>query len=190
MVDPTGMRAEWIPGTDNKPISYTVNSEGENVWSLNTPEEFKEIANIMLETTIGSEVLNAALKSDIRINVSFSDESKIEGGSAEFGENIPSPLKKGKLVESNISIYKGTTDDLNSKYGSDWTMNNPDTGGLTHSGQLTRKQNFAGTLGHEFMHSLIKESSNALSPKSTVDERERRPRQFSEMFYFQISNKK
>ncbi|WP_286441879.1 MULTISPECIES: RHS repeat-associated core domain-containing protein [unclassified Myroides] len=194
--DPTGMvpeGGEWIPGTDGKKIDFKIDDKTQKpIWTSNTSEEFKEVANTMLETKIGSENLREALDSKVKMSVEFSDESRVEGGSAEFGENIPLKLSKdGKtILESKIIIYKGTTDYLNSNYGSDWTIENPDTGGVMHSGKLSKIQNMAGTLGHEFMHTLDKKSSNALSPDSKVEERERRPRQFSEMFHFQISNKK
>ncbi|WP_060873341.1 hypothetical protein [Myroides odoratus] len=93
-------------------------------------------------------------------------------------------------MESKITIYKGIIDDLNLKYGDGWEVTRPDNGGVIHSGKISKTQNMTGTLGHEFMHTLDKKSSSTLFPNSSEREIERRPRQFSEMFYFQISNKK
>jgi len=192
LIDPTGMSTEEVIINGQK-IEYKPDPEtNEMTWSNNTPEEFKEVANAMLETKIGSENLMEALNSKVKMNVEFSNESRIEGGTAEFGENIPLKLSKdGKtILESKIIIYKGTIDDLNSQNGSGWAIENPDTGGVMHSGKISKTQNMAGTLGHEFMHTLDKKSSSTLFPNSSEREIERRPRQFSEMFYFQISNKK
>ncbi|MCS4238117.1 hypothetical protein M2391_001078 [Myroides odoratus] len=68
LIDPTGMSAEWISGTYDKRIDFKIDSETQKpIWISNTSEEFKEIANIMLETTIGSEALREALDSKMKI---------------------------------------------------------------------------------------------------------------------------
>ncbi|WHT38577.1 hypothetical protein QNH98_16480 [Myroides sp. mNGS23_01] len=64
------------------------------------------------------------------------------------------------------------------------------TGGVIHSGKISKTQNMAGTLGHEFIHSMYKQSSSELSPNRTETQIESQPRTFSEIFYFQTTNKK
>ena len=71
-----------------------------------------------------------------------------------------------------------------------WSILRSDSGGKTHSGKISKLQNMAGTLGHEFIHSLDKNSSPNLFPTKTKDQIEEKPRTFSEIFYFQISNQK
>lgn len=191
LVDPTGMAAEEVIINGQK-IEYKPDPKtNEMTWSSNTPEEFKEVANAMLETKIGSENLMEALNSKVKMNVEFSNESKIDDG-ATFGLNTPIKLSTdGKtILESKITIYKGTIDDLNLKYGDGWEVTRPDNGGVIHSGKISKTQNMAGTLGHEFIHSMYKQSSSELSPNRTETQIESQPRTFSEIFYFQTTNKK
>ncbi len=193
MTDPTGMSAEWVPGTNGERIDVKVDSKTkEPIWSPNTPEKFKEVGNEMLKTTVGSEVLHEALESSIKINVNFSNESRVEGGDATFGVNKAEQLSPdGKtILESNITIYEGTVKELNSNYGENWSISNPENGATTHSGKLSTTQNMAGILGHEFIHSLDVKSSSAIFPLKSENSIEMRPRKFSEMNYFQTINKK
>ena len=70
LIDPTGMSAEWIPGTNDKAISYSRNEKGEIVWSPNTSDKFIEVGNAMLKTEKGTEQLNKAINSgDVRVDV-------------------------------------------------------------------------------------------------------------------------
>lgn len=193
MIDPTGMAAEWVPGTDGKKIEVKVDSKTqEPIWSSNTPEKFKEVGNEMLQTTVGSDVLQEALNSPVKKNVNFTDESRIEGGSAVFGLNKATKLSSdGKaILESSITIYEGTVKELNSSYGENWSISNPENGATIYSGKLSTTQNMAGTLGHEFIHSLDVKSSSAIFPLKSENSIEMRPRKFSEMNYFQTINKK
>lgn len=192
LIDPTGMEAEWIPGTDTEKIDFKIDNETkEIVWTKNTPEKFKAVADELLKTKIGENVLREAIDSPIKMNVEFSEDSKIDKGIATFGTNEAVKLSSdGKsILESTITIYEGTVNELNTKYEDRWSIR-LDNDGTTHSGKISKHQNMAGTLGHEFIHSLDKKSSSALFPTKNKNQIEERPRTFSEIFYFQTSNQK
>src|SRR5690606_21549263 len=90
--DPTGMfecdGLDWIPGTDGNKIDFEIDDKTKEViWTDNTPEKFKSVANELLKTKIGENVLREAIDSPIKMNVEFIEDSDIVDGNATFGKN-------------------------------------------------------------------------------------------------------
>lgn len=169
-----------IIGTNGKRIDYTENSDGTITWTSNTPAEFQEMANEYFKSPAGKTILDMALNSDTKIFVKVSNEVMIEDdGSYLFGYN------SSGATTSIIDIYKGSFQEVYTKYGSNWEVSH--NGMVTNSGELSLNQNMAITLGHEFMHTLDKVGSSHYFSKRKSDEREIIPRFRAAQIYNQFT---
>ena len=73
LVDPNG---EEIVRTDNKPVTYSYDSNGNVVWSSNASEATKRIGNALLKTETGKEQLDFLIHTDTKVTMNISSEDK------------------------------------------------------------------------------------------------------------------
>jgi len=171
LIDPTGMSAEWVPGTNGEAISYTINAKGVAVWSPNTPEEYKKLGNAMLQTAKGKSQLDKALLStNVKVDTFIHNERK-EGESGIFGKNtfgFATPLSVDdidnptKITSGRIDLYpKAYEDILENEYGNFVKFNYD---GETFSpSEFSVYENLSTTYGHEIEHLFDSNSSSHLN---------------------------
>ena len=113
LVDPNGEDIK-IPGKDGKPISYSINANGNIAWSKNTSDDVKRIGNAMLKTTTGKDQFDKMIDSPVEIHLSISQEERIEplpnsdDMQLTFGQIVDVHDKDGSLVSEEITIFEGT----------------------------------------------------------------------------------
>jgi len=194
LIDPTGMEAEWIPGTDGKAIDYKFNEDGNVEFSENTPDDLKDVMSEMVKSKKGDEVLRKAIDSKTKINVTISDKTgpdNAKTGEIWFGRNkaVDYDRKKDLIFESDITIYKGTFSNLKNDGTKVWsfgTRGKSDLKNLKYSGLLNINQNMAGALGHELMHTLDPKSSSALYPKLPESSIEALPEEVGKQIHYDL----
>jgi RHS repeat-associated protein len=132
-VDPDGMAPDWIVGTDGKKVTYKVNKDGAVEWSKNASQDVQRVGNAMLKTETGKSRLDAMIKSETKIKIEISSETKVksvkqEDGTFKYiyrnGETIPDAKgvrstddhsgkgKKYELLSAKIVIYEGSVKEM------------------------------------------------------------------------------
>ena len=164
-IDPDGMAPTWIVGTDGKKATYTTNSDGSLKWSANASYDTQKIGNAMALTAEGSSQLANMSKSDIKVNLEFCSEAKIEtksdGVHTTYGETVQGNLNENDnygrkvnadgtygITEATTTIYEGSIKDA-VKEGSGKRLE-----GLSVDGAI------GAIAGHEAVHATNKAEIN------------------------------
>ncbi|MDR0227862.1 MAG: hypothetical protein LBI72_02195 [Flavobacteriaceae bacterium] len=206
LVDPTGMSAEWIPGTDDKAISYSRNEKGEVTWSSNTSDKMKEVGNAMLKTVKGTEQLNKAINSkDVRVDVVV-NEGRHEGESGPYGNvtyGITRPIDveydsngiPQKITSAKINLYpKAYEEVVNFISANPKSKNAFDTaydGHIINAANYSIMENTSTTFGHEIEHVFDPVSSSYLNNvNNRSNNSEENPNKISRQIYQQLDSQR
>ncbi|TVR27546.1 MAG: hypothetical protein EA390_13705 [Balneolaceae bacterium] len=145
-IDPDG---RTIIGVDGKPVTHHRDEEsGKIIWSDNASEDIRRIGNAMLETSTGSQQLNAMIDSDVEITLNLSGEIKFSArGNLERGTTTYTDYTKNEdgsytIHKALITIYEGSILAYMDKYAESnhvRIMNTVD-------------RMVGGTAGHESVH--------------------------------------
>lgn len=171
-----------IIGTDGTKISYTLDQKNNITWSENTPKEFQDIANELINgSPSGKQELDEILNNSMyQYIVQVKDELMEGDGGLIHGKFIPKAgsVKEGDdiIYNANIILYKGGYNRLYNEWnGKDGTMNFL---GTSYEGKyLSINILMASTLGHEFKH-RFKDNSRTLTPGKGYNFYEKIPNQF------------
>ena len=118
--DPDGMQ---IIGTNGRPVTYSVDRNGDIVWSRNASADVKTYGNALL--SVGSKSsLDRIINNDIKTHIVVSSDVKENGNRTTYGETVQGNNSEadnyGKVVnsdgtygikEATITIYKGSIDE-------------------------------------------------------------------------------
>lgn len=175
--DPDGMAPVWIPGSDGKAVTYTKDEKGNVTWSNNATEDTKRVGNAMLYTETGTEMLDAAISSDVKVTFEVSSETRINAeGDPVRGVTAYTDYKKDAdgnydVKAATVTVYEGSiNEDMKNKSESNY-----------YKALNTTDKAIGATAGHETHHATDKENSNrslqqALDGKA-YPERENKPRE-------------
>lgn len=105
-IDPDGMIADWIKGTDGHAVTYSKNSDGSVTWSANASNDVKKIGNSMLTTSYGEKQFNkwqdakteVSLKIDYEHNSNSYAKTKVIGSAKKLNED-------GQYKEIEVTFY-------------------------------------------------------------------------------------
>ena len=109
-VDPNGRE---IVGTDGKPVSYSIDENGNTIWSSNASDDTKRIGNAMLQTKTGKEQLDKLIASKTKITLKISPLKVVNGndltmGQTSFEKCFMNPSGDIDVQEATITIFEGT----------------------------------------------------------------------------------
>ncbi len=206
MIDPTGMAAEWIPGTDDKAISYSRNEKGEITWSSNTSDKMKEVGNAMLKTAKGTEQLDKAINSkDVRVDVVV-NEGRREGesgpyGGITYGRATPTDAEYDsngvpqKITSATINLYPKAYEEvvnfISANPGSKNAFDTAYDGHTINPANYSIMENTSTTFGHEIEHVFDPASSSYLNKANNRNNNaEENPNKISRQIYQQLDSQR
>jgi RHS repeat-associated protein len=193
-VDPDGRE---VVDQNGKRVNIAYNKNGSLSFSKNASSSIIRVSNALNLTETGKTQLRALIKSDVKVKINISSESKIQkkddGTHYYYGETVPGNYNSkdnyGKKVnadgtygikEAAITIYEGTIT-------ADAATKDP-----KHAG-LTTDQAIGAVAGHEIVHAtnkgeinkdLIAEQTGGTQAKVRETSREIKPNQVeSEIIY-------
>lgn len=110
----------WIVGTDGKPVTYSSQAG----WSSNASKDVIRLGNTMLQTTTGTERVNAMMNNSSKINIVINTNEGVTMGSNGLLAGKVTPLNayseevKGQDVrkltvpEFSLTIYEGSVKEM------------------------------------------------------------------------------
>ena len=109
-VDPNGRE---IVGADGKSVSYSIDENGNTIWSSNASDDTKRIGNAMLQTKTGKEQLDKLIASKTKITLKISPLKVVNGndltmGQTSFEKCFMNPSGDIDVQEATITIFEGT----------------------------------------------------------------------------------
>jgi len=161
--DPDGM-GPWIPGTDNKPVSYTRDAKGNVVWSPNTSAETKRIGNDLLMTAKGTTILDRAIKTSIKTEISLSPETKLNKNDVgevvgyHLGQTQQGNSKDPNWLITNSDGTYGIKEEKSIIYLGTIDANTKDNTSMYYG--LTEDEAIGAVAGHELTHGNDKTEIN------------------------------
>ena len=152
-LDPDGEKIVGINGYS----AISINSSGGVFLTKYATQDIKRIYNSLTKTRTGLKMLKQAIRSDIKVSMSISSESKVQNGVYSFGETVQGNRSKkdnygrfqrkdGKfgIKEASVVIYEGTINQASKQTG------------MKHEG-LTVDQIIGAVAGHELVHATDSE---------------------------------
>jgi hypothetical protein len=179
--DPDGRAPEWIVGTDGKKVNYTKNADGSLTWSKNASADVQKVGNALNQTSEGQKELGALNDAKHPISIKVDNEHVIQeaDGSYKFGNTLTTPKitidpKTGaetrEFAKSEITIYEKTITEHS--IGTSYILGNGEKVDITN---LTVTDRIGDAAVHEATHATDKQSSGALNPNATYEEKEKKP---------------
>ena len=156
-IDPDGRMPKWIPGVDGKATSYSKDSKGNIVWSSNASADVIKVGNALLRTETGTNQLNKAIDSNIKVTIALSDktvktEEGFQAGKTKY-DDVTQSKSTGeyKAGSAEITIYEGSINELR----------NEETGEneIGDSG-VNQEAGIGAAAGHELEHATNQENVN------------------------------
>lgn len=107
----TDHKGAYVEGTDGKPVTYKMLTNGKIQWSANASEDAKRVGNAMLETKTGKKVFTQMQKAKYPITLVIDEErtDKMD----RFAETDPTYTKDRKTLEkATITFFMKTIKDF------------------------------------------------------------------------------